>query len=107
MEKVGYVYILGNRSGGLYVGVTNDLERRLSEHKQGLIDGFTKKYRIDKLLYYEAFDDFTSAIAREKQLKGWRREKKAALIERDNPDYADIAIEWYENASPDALQDVG
>jgi len=107
MEKGGYVYILGNRSGGLYVGVTNNLERRLLEHKQGLVEGFTQKYRIDKLLWYEAYDDIRDAIAREKQLKGWRRSKKAALIARKNPGYADISIEWYENASPDAFQDVG
>jgi len=107
MEQGGFVYILSSRTGVLYIGVTNDLERRLSEHKQGIIEGFTKRYHAHKLLYYEPYDDITNAIAREKQLKGWRREKKAALIERENPGYEDISLDWYETASPTALGDVG
>lgn len=106
MEKGGYVYILGNRSGSLYIGVTNNLERRLSEHKDGLVEGFTQRYRIDQLLYYEVFDDIRDAIAREKQLKGWRCSKKTALIERENPGYIDLSEEWHNLPSPDALQDV-
>ena len=98
MKRGGFVYILGSISGVLYIGVTNDLERRLSEHKSGSVDGFTKKYRVNRLLWYERYDRIEDAIGREKQMKNWRRDKKARLIERDNPDYADISQEWYESA---------
>ena len=98
MEKGGFVYMLGSRSGVLYIGVTNNLERRLSEHKAAQVKGFTKKYRVNRLLWYERYDRIEDAIAREKQMKNWRRDKKARLIERDNPDYADISQEWYESA---------
>ncbi len=76
-----FVYILSNNSKTLYVGVTNDLERRLYEHKNKLIKGFTKKYNLNKLVYYEVSNDINSAIAREKQLKKWHREWKINLIE--------------------------
>ena len=85
MEKGGFVYILGSISGVFYIGVTNDLERRISEHKSSVIDGFTKKYRANRLLWYERYDRIEDAIGREKQMKNWRRDKKARLIERDNP----------------------
>ena len=86
-----YVYILTNvRDHRLYIGVTNDLKRRLYEHKNGIIDGFTKHYNIHKLVYYEYTTDPNAAIAREKQLKGWRREKKIALIEKMNPRWKDL-----------------
>lgn len=98
MEKGGFVYMLGSRSGVLYIGVTNNLERRHSEHKAAQVKGFTKKYRVNRLLWYERYDRIEDAIAREKQMKNWRRDKKARLIERDNPDYADISQEWYESA---------
>ena len=88
-----YVYILTNKSGTLYTGVTNNLERRVYEHKNHLIDGFTKKYKIDKLVYFEETDDVSTAIAREKQIKGWRREKKIALIESINPHWKDLSEE--------------
>ncbi|MDD2903836.1 MAG: GIY-YIG nuclease family protein [Syntrophales bacterium] len=90
-----YVYILTNKSGTLYVGVTNDLERRMSEHKGSLVPGFTKKYKIDQLMYYEEANDVREAIAREKQIKGWRREKKIALIEADNPTWQDLSADWF------------
>ena len=80
-----YVYILM-----FYVGVTNNLERRIREHQSGLIDGFTKKYRVHKLVYCESCHDVRDAIAREKQLKNWNREKKRALIEKMNPDWKDL-----------------
>ena len=83
--KTYYVYILTNNTRTLYIGVTNDLPRRISEHKQKLIPGFTKRYNIDTLVYYETFNHPNDAIAREKQLKRWRREKKIALIEKENP----------------------
>jgi putative endonuclease len=86
-----FVYIMTNKSGTLYVGVTNNLERRISEHKNSLIEGFTKKYKINKLLYYEETNDILAAINREKQIKGWRRDKKIALIESINPEWKDLS----------------
>ena len=80
-----YVYIMASRSRVLYIGVTNDLSRRTSEHRLGLIAGFTKKYHVDRLVYYEYFISIRAAIAREKQLKGWRRARKIELIETMNP----------------------
>ncbi|HTX86584.1 MAG TPA: GIY-YIG nuclease family protein, partial [Candidatus Nanoarchaeia archaeon] len=79
-EKKYYVYIIASSSGTLYIGVTNSLMRRIYEHKNGLIEGFSKKYSCHKLIYYEIFGDVNAAINREKQLKGWRREKKEKLI---------------------------
>jgi putative endonuclease len=89
-----FVYILTNRSGTLYVGVTNNLSRRLYEHKNKLIPGFTSEYNIDRLVYFEACRDVRSAIAREKQIKRWRREKKVALIESVNRDWHDLSAQW-------------
>ncbi len=89
-----YVYIMTNGVRTLYIGVTNDLARRVYEHKQKLIDGFTKKYNITFLIYYETTSHVEAARAREKQLKGWRRAKKIALIEASNPQWKDISLEW-------------
>jgi putative endonuclease len=86
-----YVYIMTNRSGTLYVGVTNDLQRRVWEHKQKLIEGFTKRYNITRLVYYEETPDVTAAIVREKQIKGWLRKKKIAL----NSGWKDLSDGWY------------
>lgn len=87
----GYVYILFNkRNGTLYVGVTSDLIKRIYEHKNKFVEGFTKKYSIDKLGYYEVFDDIVSAIEREKQLKAGNRKKKLQLIEKVNPEWKDL-----------------
>ena len=86
-----FVYVLASRSRVPYTGVTNQLERRISEHRSGLVPGFTHRYRIDRLVYCESFGDIRAAIAREKQIKSWRREKRVALIERDNPTWADLA----------------
>ena len=87
-----YVYILTNQFNDVfYVGVTNNLERRIREHQSGLIDGFTKKYRVQKLVYCESCHDVRDAIAREKQLKNWNREKKRFLIERMNPEWKDLS----------------
>jgi putative endonuclease len=91
MSKTCCVYILANRSRNLYVGVTSDLERRLIEHRDGLVAGFTTRYRIFRLVEFEVLGDVTAAIAREKEIKGWRREKKIRLIERANPTWADLA----------------
>ena len=90
-----YVYILANRSGTLYVGVTNDLQRRLYEHKHKLVPGFTNRYNIDRLVCYETTPDVRAAIAREKQIKRWWREKKVALIESKNRDWKDLSAGWF------------
>ena len=88
-----YVYILTNEHGNvMYIGVTNNLSRRLYEHRKGLVDGFTKKYNTHKLVYYETTTDINSAIAREKQLKGWSRSKKNVLVESINPEWKEIII---------------
>ncbi|HUT71648.1 MAG TPA: GIY-YIG nuclease family protein [Desulfatiglandales bacterium] len=89
-----YVYIMTNRSRTLYTGVTNNLTRRVFEHKHHLIDGFTKKYNITKLVYYEETNDVREAIAREKQIKGWLRKKKIALIESINAEWKDLSEDW-------------
>jgi len=91
-----YVYIMTNRSKTLYTGVTNDLMRRVYEHKNKLIKGFTRKYNIRKLVYYETTDAIQAAIAREKQIKGWLRRKKIALIESVNPQWEDLSEGWFE-----------
>jgi len=89
--KSYYVYILASkRNGTLYIGVTDDLTRRVSEHKNAAVEGFTKKYRIHTLVYLEQTSDILSAIQREKQLKKWRRKWKLALIEKDNPTWRDL-----------------
>ncbi len=90
-----YVYIMTNGARTLYIGVTNDLVRRVFEHKEKLAEGFTKKYNITMLVYYEITGDVQAAIAREKQLKSWRRSKKIALIESSNPQWKDFSLEWY------------
>ena len=84
-----YVYILTNKTDSvMYIGVTNDLQRRIGEHKAELIDGFTKRYHVHKLVYFEEYSDVTEAIAREKQIKGWSRSKKNQLVMSKNP--------WFE-----------
>ena len=89
-----YVYIMTNRSHTLYTGVTNNLERRIHEHKMKLVAGFTTRYNITNLVYYETTGDIESAIAREKQIKGWLRRKKIALIESVNPEWRDLSLDW-------------
>ena len=85
-----YVYILTNKTDTvMYIGVTNDLQRRLCEHKNEQIEGFTKRYHVHKLVYYEEYHEINDAIAREKQLKGWKREKKNALVLAKNPNLDD------------------
>ena len=92
--KQGYVYILFNsKNGTLYVGVTSNLLKRIYEHKNKLVDGFTKRYNVDKLGYYEVFATITDAIAREKQIKGGSRSKKINLIESLNPNWNDLYLE--------------
>ncbi len=93
MSKQYFVYILTNYTNAvLYIGVTNDLIKRIWEHKQKFVVGFTGKYHIWKLIYYEVFDDIKNAITREKQIKNWRREKKLTLIKRVNPLFLELNI---------------
>ena len=92
-----YVYILTNKTNRvLYIGVTNNLERRLYEHRNELADSFTKRYHVHKLVYFETTTDIRTAIERENQLKGWLRVKKNALIETMNPKWEDLSTKWYE-----------
>jgi putative endonuclease len=90
IAKGGWVYIVSSHSRRLYIGVTSDLHGRIWEHKNGVYPGFTKQYKIDQLVYHEFFHDIEPAIAREKQLKGWTRAKKIALIEKMNPGWEDL-----------------
>lgn len=92
-----YVYILTNKSGTLYTGMTNDLTRRIWEHKKGDIPGFTENYRVNRLLYFEMTGNVNNAIAREKQIKGWSRKKKIELIQTLNPKWENLSLEWFEN----------
>lgn len=90
-----YLYILCNKyNGTLYIGVTNDLERRMFEHKNKLIDGFTKQYSLDKLVYFESYQYINDAIKREKNLKKWKRQWKKNLIEKENPNWSDLSKDW-------------
>ena len=98
--KSYYIYIMANRSRTLYVGMTNNLERRVFEHRNHLIDGFTKKYRITRLVYFEETSNVESAIFREKQIKSWRRDKKLNLIGAVNPAWDDLAESWFEEQIP-------
>ena len=91
-----FVYIMTNRSRTLYTGLTNDIVRRVYEHKHKLVPGFTQKYNITMLVYFEETPDVRSAISREKQIKGWLRSKKINLIESINPDWNDLSLDWYE-----------
>jgi putative endonuclease len=91
-----YVYIMASRSRVLYTGVTNDLARRVDEPKRSLTPGFTSRYRVTRLVYFEEFTDVRDAIAREKQLKGWVRARKIRLIEERNPTWEDLADRWFQ-----------
>jgi len=93
------VYIMASRSRVLYIGVTNDLQRRVEEHKLRLIQGFTCQYRVTRLVYFEEFSEICDAIAREKELKGWRRSRKVELIERINRDWLDLAEDWFRRSN--------
>ena len=95
MTRQYYVYIVANISRRLYVGVTNNLERRIYEHKHKLLPGFASQYNITRLVYMETTTDVSAAIAREKQIKGWLRRKKMALIEAQNPTWVDLSAEWF------------
>jgi putative endonuclease len=89
-----FVYIVASASGTLYIGVTGKLHARIMQHKRGEIEGFSSKYKCNRLVYYGGFDQVQKAIGREKQLKGWRRSKKMALIDSVNPRWQDLAETW-------------
>ena len=95
MPRTFYVYILANRSRTLYVGVTNDLARRMAEHRSGKVPGFARRYMVRQLVYVESTTSARDAIAREKQIKGWARAKKIALIDSQNPKWLDLATSWF------------
>jgi len=95
-----HIYILASATGVLYTGVTNQLERRTFQHKQKIVPGFTKEHEVDRLVYFEPFQDVRSAIAREKQIKRWRREKKLRLIHSRNPEMRDLADDFFGNRGP-------
>ena len=94
--KVCHVYLMSNSSKMIYVGVTSNLQRRVAQHKKKLIDGYSAQYNLFKLVHFEEFRDIREAIAREKQIKGWLRAKKVALINKENPRWKDLAAEWYQ-----------
>ncbi len=96
MEKTFYVYILSSLSKTLYVGITSDLKGRMWQHKNKVLDGFTKKYNIDRLVWYKETNDWHDAFEGEKRIKKWRREKKIALIEESNPEWMDLSEKWFE-----------
>jgi putative endonuclease len=92
-----WIYLMTNRwKNVLYTGVSNSLENRIWQHKNGAVPGFTKKYNCDRLVYFEEYSEITDAIAREKQIKGWTRVKKNALVTAKNPDWQDLAEHWYD-----------
>jgi putative endonuclease len=119
-EKRYYVYIMASRSLTLYTGVTGDIYHRALQHKSGEIEGFTKKYHINRLVYYETFKYVNNALAREKQIKAWTRAKRLALIKTMNPTWQDLSEGWgepinlqiphfvrYDNSSEETLEDLG
>jgi putative endonuclease len=95
--KTYYVYVMTNNTRTLYTGVTNNLEKRVLQHKRKLLPGFTRQYNINRLVYYETFGDIRAAIRREKQIKGWLRAKKVALVLAANPHWKDLSEGWYGN----------
>jgi putative endonuclease len=92
-----WIYIMSGRTRRLYVGITNDLERRVYEHRSKSVPGFTSKYHLDRLIYFEEHPDIRDAISREKQIKSWRRKKKLTLIELLNPKWRDLSLDWQSN----------
>ena len=103
MVNYYYVYVLSNASRMLYVGVTNDLMRRMSEHRQKLHPGYAARYNIKQLVYYETFNSIESAILREKEIKGWVRGRKDALIRSMNPKWRDLCEEWFREVQKGVL----
>jgi len=95
MMKQYCIYIMASQSGVLYIGVTGNLSERVLQHKKKEVPGFTSKYNVDRLVYFEAYDQPANAILREKQMKSWPRARKVALINQENPEWSDLSREWY------------
>ena len=104
LQKGYYVYIMSSQRRVLYTGVTNDLVERTFQHKTGAVAGFTSKYKATQLVYYESYDDVRNAIRREKEIKGWLRQKKVALIERADPKWKDLSLGWFNRQSDEKLR---
>ena len=100
-----WAYLLASRSGVLYVGMTNSLERRVWEHKNKAVPGFTADYNVNRLVWFEEFREVCDAIATEKRIKGWARAKKVALIEQTNPQWTELSEGWYEAVMPKEIRD--
>ncbi len=96
--KSSFVYIVSSLNRTIYIGVTSNIERRVYEHKMKLVPGFTQRYNVTRLVYLEEFADIRDAIAREKQLKGWLRNRKVALIQEKNPKWDDLAANWFKSS---------
>ena len=104
-QHQAWVYILASRgSGTLYVGVTTDLKARIWQHKQGVFDGFTKRYRVNRLVHFEVYRRIREAIDRERALKGWMRKRKIQLIEVANPSWSDLAAAWFDDCVDPSLR---
>jgi len=100
-EKAYYIYFMSNRSRTLYAGVTGNIRKRVYEHKTGAVEGFTSRYRLDRLVYWEKFQYVRNAIAREKQIKRWKRVKKVQLVVSMNPTWKDLAADWFPELNQD------
>jgi putative endonuclease len=103
-QRCFFVYILASLSGTLYVGLTDDLRKRMTEHKAGLADGFTRKYKVDRLMHFETYGDSRIAAVRERKIKGWRREKKIALFAESNPQWRDLTPEIFQTIGAPPLR---
>ena len=101
-QRTYFVYIIGSRTGTLYIGMTGKLQKRIFQHKFEHIEGFTNQYEVHRLLYWESYENVHNAIDREKQLKGWRRSKKIELIEKQNPQRLDLSRDWYPHMKENA-----
>ncbi|MGB4107919.1 MAG: GIY-YIG nuclease family protein [Alphaproteobacteria bacterium] len=100
IDKIYRIYFMtSENNNALYIGVTSNLKKRIYEHKNDLIDGFTRKYKCHKLIYFEDFNDPENAILREKQLKRWIRKKKNALVNKSNPEWKDLSLDWHLDPS--------
>ena len=105
LDRYSYVYMMGSSSRrALYTGVTASLNKRVYEHKNDLVEGFSRKYKCHRLVYFETFEHISDAIAREKEIKGWRREKKNALVELINPEWNDLSKDWFQMKGPKGIQ---
>jgi len=100
-EKAYYIYFMSNRSRTLYAGVTGNIRKRVYEHKTGAVEGFTSRYKLDRLVYWEKFQYVRNAIAREKQIKRWKRVKKVQLVVSMNPTWKDLAADWFPELKED------